>query len=155
MKHGALALGGLTVASGTASAGKERKKRKKRKRKLAKAGWVLTKKSAKAPKHEYFRVICPVGTHDLPAGCGPKSANKPYVKYKVRLLSNKKQGPKASGGKKGGKITYVYRRKNQPQLKPGLYRIKNVNKCGKRRRLHFKRVETREKKKKPKRKKAK
>lgn len=142
LKKSAVAVGGFTAATGTASAhGKRKKKRKKRKKKKAKSGWVLTRKKAckrlKKCDYKSFKVLRKTGKSKLPAGCSPKSRKKKYVCYKVKFRTKRGKTFK----------TTIYRRKNQPQLKVGArYKVKKMKRCGKRCRVHFRRKKKKKKK---------
>lgn len=130
LKNSAIAVGGITAASGTASAGKGKGSKKK----SAQAGWALARKKTckklarKKPKS--FKVIGKRGTRKFPAGCSENSAKKTYVCYLVKFKP-----------KKGKKFTArIYRRKNQKQFKKNTrYSVKHVKRCGTRCRVHFKR----------------
>lgn len=137
---------GLSGVIGTASAGKRgirkrktgtrkrktgkgKRKRGKGKRNAAKAGWVLTGRGHYEDFEgaEWFRVLERKTAIRLPAGCGPESARKLYVRYEVRYPTD---GSTAE--------EYLYRRTNQRQLTVGAtYRIKKIHRCDVRGRVQF------------------
>lgn len=137
LKNSAIAIGGVTAASGTVSAGGKNKhnnsgKNKHNNKHSAQAGWALVRgKHCKDCKtYEKFKVIKQTGYAWFPAGCSPNSRQKKYVCYEVKFI-----------GKSGSPFkTKLYRRKNMKQFETGAYyTVKHVKSCGDNCRVHFQR----------------
>ncbi|QLD88802.1 hypothetical protein HWV07_07045 [Natronomonas salina] len=125
LKNGAIAIGGVTAASGTVSAGKK-------KNNSAQAGWALASGThcKNCKKYTKFEVNKQTGYAGFPAGCSPNSQEKTYVCYQVTFK-----------GKSGSTYnTRLYRRKNMKQFETGAYyTVKHVKSCGDNCRVHFQR----------------